>query len=231
MTEQSSSASVVGPDRGFLAVVWLGFPVIGAVAGAVLALGLDWIVGLTWAPFQGPLSLVDEVTGAWTLPVFVALGVVLGLVLALSAHGQVAWVQVEPGLVTLTQDGDEQTVVRGEVACVFAESGRLVLQDAAGRRRAGVRLEDLSRSKVEEAFVSHGYEWVEKDPFDDAFARWVPGAPALPPGADAILAARQTALEKKNGEDSEEFRHELAKVGVVVRDEGIRQYWRAVGQA
>src|SRR5690606_27367931 len=80
----------------FLAIVWLGFPVVGAVAGAVLALGLDWIVGLTWAPFQGPLSLVDEVTGAWTLPVFVAVGVVLGLVLALSAHGQVAWCRWSP---------------------------------------------------------------------------------------------------------------------------------------
>ena len=229
MTDPSvRSVSTVGPERGFLVVVWLGLPILGAVAGALLALLLDWIVGLSWAPFQGPLRLVDEVTGDWTLVVLVALGVVLGLLLALSAHGDVARVSVSDHEVSLAQDGDEQRVARAEVACVFAENGRLVLQDDSGRRRAGVRLEDLDVASVEEAFTNHGYAWVERDPFEAQFSRWVPDGPGLPAGANAILTARQKALEAKNGEDSEDFRRELAKLDVVVRDEGTRQFWRPV---
>ncbi|WP_110241777.1 hypothetical protein [Nocardioides gilvus] len=218
--------TTVGPDAEFHAVVWLGFPIAGALAGALLTFALDWIVGLTWAPFQGPLSLVDEVTGDWTLPVLAGVGVVLGLVLAVIAQGEAARVTVGPDRVTLTQDGDEQVVARESVACVFAENGRLVVQDALGRRGGAVRVEDLSQEKVRDAFVSHGYAWVEKDPWDDTFARWIQDSPALSPEANAILAARQKSLELKNGEETEDFREELAKVGVVVRDEGNKQFWR-----
>lgn len=220
----------MGPGREFHVIVWVGFPLAGALAGVLLAFALDWIVGLTWAPFQGPLSLVDEVTGAWTLPVLAGVGVVLGLVLAVIAQREAAVVSVGPDEVTLTQDGDERVIARASVASVFAENGHVVVQDAAGRRGGAVRLEDLSQEKVREAFVGHGYTWVGKDPFDDRFTRWIPDSPAVSPEANAILAARQTSLEKNNGRDSEDFRQELEKIGVVVRDEGDRQFWRTIAE-
>lgn len=223
---RSVGTTTVGPEAVFHAVVWVGFPVLGAAAGAVLAVALDWVVGLSWAPFQGPLTLVDELTGTWTLPALVASGLVLGLVFALIAQNDAARVTVGADEVVLNQGGDESTVPREAVATVFEEYGRLVLQDVSGCRPGGVLLEDVSVEKVREAFVRHGYDWVEKDPYDKEFARWVPGAPGLHSQADAVLGARQEALEKNNGVRSEDFRQELAKLDVVVREDGDRQYWR-----
>lgn len=228
MATPHSSVTEVGPSRSFHLVVWLGFPLVGALAGGLLALLLDWALGLSWVPLQGPLELVDEVTGDWTLPVLIGLGVLLGLGVALAAQHDVARVAVAADAITLTDGGREQRVERAEVAAVFAEKGHVIVQDARGRRRASARLEDLSEQQVRDAFTTHGYAWVDADPHAEEFSRWVPDAPSLPPGANAVLVARQKALESNNGHDAEEFRLELEKLGVVVRDEGDRQYWRAL---
>ncbi|MEU8916541.1 CysS/YqeB C-terminal domain-containing protein [Streptomyces nigrescens] len=51
--------------------------------------------------------------------------------------------------------------------------------------------------------------------------------PGLPQGANALLKARAQLLDKKSStEDLRELREELARVGVVVRDEKRQQYWR-----
>lgn len=228
MTAPRTSVTKVGPSRSFRLVAWLGFPLVGALAGALLAWGLDWLLGLSWAPMRGPLEFVDEVTGDWTLLVLVGLGALLGLVIAGAAHREVARIAVTGQEVTLTQDGQETRASRDRVAAVFSEQGLLVVQDAVGQRLAWVRLEDLAETQVRQAFVEHDYPWVEGDPFADEFSRWVPDAPTLPAGANAVLVARQKALETNQGQDAEDFRLELQKLGVVVRDQGDRQFWRSV---
>lgn len=229
MTDASPPTAItVAPSRSFHVVVWLGFPLAGALAGWLLALGLDTIVNLSWAPFQGPLRLVDDITGSWTLPVLLGLGVVIGLALALAAYGEVATVTVEPGAITITRGDAVQRVARGDAATVFAEGAHLVVQDMSGRRRALAPIGDLPIDRLRGALTSHGYTWTEADPFEEAFSRWVENAPALPVGADAILAARQRALDKGHDQDAEDFRLELDKVGIVVRDDGKRQFWRPV---
>jgi hypothetical protein len=50
--------------------------------------------------------------------------------------------------------------------------------------------------------------------------------PGLPEGANALLNARTRALAKKQKDDEAELRREVGTLGVVVRDEGTRQYWR-----
>lgn len=86
---------------------------------------------------------------------------------------------------------------------------------------------DEKPEKVENAFRKHNYEWAaDGDPFKDQFRRWIPDAPELSPGAHALLKARHKALKDEETDDVEEFRLELAQLGIVVRDEDTRQYWR-----
>lgn len=228
MSATEPAVTKVGPSRSFHLVVWLGFPVVGALAGGLLAGALDWVLGLSWAPMRGPLELVDELTGEWTLPILLGIGALLGLGIALATQHEVARIEVGPDGATLTQDGRDQHVAADEIDVVFTENGLVVVQDATGRRRAWARMEDLSEPQVRTAFTEHGHAWVEADPFAGDFSRWVPDAAALPAGANAVLVARQKALESNNGQDAEDFRLELAKLGVVVRDEGDRQFWRAI---
>jgi hypothetical protein len=41
-----------------------------------------------------------------------------------------------------------------------------------------------------------------------------------------VLKARELALRKRAGRDVAELRDEAQKLGFVVRDDGVRQYWR-----
>ena len=50
--------------------------------------------------------------------------------------------------------------------------------------------------------------------------------PGLPPAANALLTARARAKEKKAEDDLAEMRGELMSLGVIVRDEKARQYFR-----
>lgn len=209
-------------------MLWVGFPLLGALAGWLLALAFDWLVDLSWVPFQGPLELLDELTGAWTTPVLIAIAAVAGIVVALVSYSEIAFVTVEPGTVTITLDNKASHIARADAAAVFVEGDHLVVQDGSGRQHARTPISDLPADKLRGAFTVHGYTWVASDPFEAEFSRWVPDAPALPVGANAILAARQNALEKKDKSDLDDFRHELDKVGVVVRDDGKRQFWRSI---
>ena len=111
---------------------------------------------------------------------------------------------------------------------MFLDGKELVILGTSGHelvRMPGVEHpEDLA-----EAFQNHGYPWsADGDPFKDRYRRWVPDLPELPPSANALLKARERALKEKNKKDIAELREELAKIGYIVRDEGINQYWRPV---
>jgi cysteinyl-tRNA synthetase len=78
-----------------------------------------------------------------------------------------------------------------------------------------------------QGFRKHDYPWLtEGDPHKDKYQRWVPDMPDLSAAAHALLKAREKTLEEKNTVDIKELRSELAKLGIVVRDEETRQYWR-----
>jgi hypothetical protein len=84
----------------------------------------------------------------------------------------------------------------------------------------------LSKRRLRTAFTANGVEWADRDPYLDAYRRWVPDLPEVPAAAHALFVARQKALDARDDTDIRELRDELARLGYMVRDEGKRQYWR-----
>ena len=110
---------------------------------------------------------------------------------------------------------------------MFLDGKQLVLlgHETDELAREGGDLPDAER--LEAAFRAHGYPWVPGgDPHKDEYRRWVEDLPDLPAGADAVLKARARALDRGDKEDAAQLRQELGKLGIVVRDEGKRQFWR-----
>lgn len=228
-TDRSPAGMRIRPSVAFYAIVWVGFPLIGALGGWVLSFALEWILDLAWVPVQGPLQTIDDITGSWTTVILVALGFFIGVVVAFAAYAEIEFVTIGPERVIITLDGEDRLIERSDIAAVFIESKSLVLQDAAGRQHVRSSVADLPHDQLHAEFTRQGYPWVEADPRADQFTPWVLDAPALPPGANALLAGRQAALDSGEASDVEEFRVELTKIGVVVRDEKKKQYWRSVG--
>ncbi|MDA1361149.1 hypothetical protein O1R50_16075 [Glycomyces luteolus] len=204
----------------------IGLPLVGAALGWGLTFIVEWIVGLRWFPFQGLFELFTDLSDPLRLIVALAVGLLLGLVLALFVLHEMLSITVGRDRIVFNRGDYERELDRADITGVFVQDKRVV---ALGHRRqelANVEF-DLDRDKLAAALRRHGYAWLtEGDPYAAEFRRWVPGADGLPQGANAVLKARQQALEKSNGGDLRELRDELADLGVVVHDKDKKQYWR-----
>ncbi|WP_433390472.1 YqeB family protein [Micromonospora sp. KLBMP9576] len=208
-----------------LALLWGGFPVLGAGAGWLLAAGARWITELPWVPFKGLFELVDGLPDAQAGIGGVALGALGGLAVAVLGTAERLTVTVDTGRARLRRGGGTREVGRRQVRAVFLDGKHLVLLGHEDEELAREK-SDLSAARLATAFRAHGWPWTDADPHRDAYRRWVPGLPGLPAGADALLRARQRALDKGRDGEVRELRDELARTGLVVRDDRERQYWR-----
>ncbi|MFB6849376.1 hypothetical protein ACFCXS_31595 [Streptomyces sp. NPDC056373] len=200
----------------------------GAVAGALLPLLARLLLALPWAPLEGPAELLTSVSEPALTLGTVAVGVLGGLLLGFTAVHESLSVRVTDTHVTLTIRDSAREFTREEISVFFRDGKQLVLLRPDGLELAR---EDcgLNWRRLADALTAHGWSWAEEDPHRAAFRRWVPGAPGLPTGADAMLRARAQARTEEGGaEDARELRGELLRLGVVVRDEDRRQYVRVV---
>lgn len=212
----------ISESTGTRLVRWAGLPLAGALVVWLLKLLANWAVTWPWAPFRGPLELVDSIPEPWATAGALGVGLVGGLVFALTAHGERLGVTVSADQVRLVGDEYDETFDRADVTAVFVDRNQLVLlgSDTGELVR---RPSELDVAALAAAFTKYGYPWRDGDPHAEEYRRWVPGTAGLPAGANALLAARE-----KSRDDADELRAELARLGVVVRDEKSKQYWRLV---
>lgn len=182
----------------------------------------DW----SWMPFYGPLTTIASLEGAWVAVVAALVGLVAGVLLARAVIRESLHVAISDDTVRVTKDGRSRTIAREDVSVVFLDQKRLVIVDADGVEI--VREKPEARpAEVEEAFTGHGYPWSDSgDPYAAEFRGWEPDSPDMPTAANAVLKARQYAVDKRHAAIATELRDELAKLGIVVRDSGKRQSWR-----
>ncbi|WP_369169654.1 hypothetical protein AB5J49_18015 [Streptomyces sp. R28] len=199
----------------------------GAGIGWLATVLAHWLVTLRWAPFKGPAKLLTSVPEPWLSVGGVVVGAGLGLVVGFVAVHESLAVRVSRSRVVLGVRDASQEFGGDEVGLVVRDGKQLVLLRADGMELAR---EDcrLPWPRLAGAFAEHGYRWADEDPYREEFRRWVPGTPGLPEGADALLRARAAARKKgeADADDARELRRELLRLGVVVRDEEKRQYWR-----
>lgn len=213
-------------------VWWFVFPAVGAAVLWGLLPFSAWVAQLAWAPLQGPFALVASIPQPGAAIGAVALGSAAGLVLAYVAHTEGFTATVSPSRVELSRGSRVHDTVAGEeVHLVFMDGKELVLLSREGAELAR-QATDLKPAALRPVFVAHGYSWNDAgDPYLQQYTRWVPGGHGLPDGADALLHARQSALESGDKADVVELRRELWKLDVVVRDSDKKQYWRTARQS
>ncbi|HTJ34430.1 MAG TPA: hypothetical protein VL738_14475 [Dactylosporangium sp.] len=217
---------VLGLTRSDRVVVLGGFPVVGGIVGWALPIVARWLLGLRWVPFEGPLRLIEHLDGGWGRAGAVAAGALLGAVVGVMAVHESLRVTVgDDGLVVEKGDA-RRTVAKGDVDAVFVDGRQLVVLDRESRQVVRDRLENADSPRVERAFREHGYAWVDGDPYEALFRRWVPGLPDLPAAVNAVLAARAKALEAGSAQDTAELHDEVQKLGYTVRDADKVQHWR-----
>ncbi|MGC4819192.1 YqeB family protein [Micromonospora sp. DT63] len=208
-----------------LAVLWGGFPLLGAGAGWLLAATTGWLARLPWVPFSDLVEWLDRLPQPQATAGTIAVGTLAGLVLAGIGTAERLIVSVDAAQVRLRRADENRTVARADTRVVFLADKHLVLLDADGAELVREST-DLPAARLAAAFRAHGWAWADDDPHRSAYRLWVPDLPGLPAGADVLLRARERAIERDRRDDARELRRELGRLGVVLRDEGKRQYWR-----
>ncbi|WP_308042514.1 hypothetical protein [Micromonospora sp. PLK6-60] len=230
-TPGGDDAVTVAGGAAELAVLWGGFPLLGAGVGWLFATVAPWVATeLRWVPFRGLFKAVAELPDRTALIGAVAVGVLAGVAVAAAGHRDRLTVSVERHRVRMRRAGQVQEFPRTAVRAAFLDGTALVLLGAREQELVRERA-DLDGARLAAAFRRHGVPWTDGDPHRDAYRRWVAGLPGLPAGADVLLGARQRAVERDRRGEARELRGELARLGVVVRDDDKRQYWRLSGTA
>ncbi|MFF7789650.1 hypothetical protein [Streptomyces sp. NPDC007991] len=199
-----------------------------AGVGALLPLLARLLLKLPWAPLEGPAELLTSIPEPALTLGTIAVGALGGLLLGLAAAHESLSVRVCDTHLALAIRDSTREFTREEIAVLCRDGKQLVVLAPGGMELAREQC-GLPWPRLTAALAEHGYRWAEEDPYRAEFRRWVRGTPGLPEGADALLRARaQTLKSDDDAEDARELRRELLRLGVVVRDEEKRQYWRIV---
>ncbi len=205
--------------------LWTMLPAAGALAGLVLSRIPSWIAALPWFPNQDKISELAEVIGFKMTLTLTVVGFLVGCLLAINVYDHIVSVTVDTQNITIARSGKKTTLSAADVHCAFVDDGHLVVLGSASEELAREKM-GLPQKALHNAFTSHGYCWRDRDPYADSFTRWIDGASGLSQDANAILRARQHALDSGDSDDQRELRTELACHRIVVRDSGKHQQWR-----
>jgi hypothetical protein len=218
--------TVLAEPHWLLPVMWTGFPALGVGAGWALHHAVDWLVTLPWIPFRGPVRLLAGLPEPTATIGALAVGALAGLVFAGLVATDLRTVTVSPQRIALTHGGSTREVDQASVTAAFLDGRHLVLLGPATEELVR-EMYDLGADRLRNALLAHGYPWCDGDPYRDGYRRWVEDTPGLPGGANALFKARERALRSGDRDDAAELRDDLARLGVVVREERHRQFWRA----
>ena len=222
----SDGSTRLGYNRGGQALFVLIPALVGAGLGWALTALLDWLLSLPWMPLRGPLSLIDSVPDQIALPVLIGLGLIAGVVFGLYALHEELSITIDGQRIRLQQGNADRRLDRTAIADAFLDGKDLVLLGHDSNELAREKT-DRPAARLAEAFARHGYPWrAEGDPRAGQFRLWTENAQGLPAGARPMLSMRARALKEKKAADAADLRAELINLGVVVRDEGGKQYWR-----
>lgn len=222
--ERTGDTTVVKHPFVYHLLLWIMFPLAGAVVGWLLAQLPSWAEGKP-LPFSGVLEMLDDLSGTVLTLVMIGLGVVAGAFVTLMAYDEVVTLNISDTDVEVKASGQAKSFTREQVDSVFMDGKSLILlaRDTSELVRQKT---DHKKVTLKAAFEAHRYPWRDDDPHETEFARWVDGVPGLGEHANAILRARQVALDGDKTSDIVELHDEAAKLGVVIRDVRKRQYWR-----
>jgi hypothetical protein len=221
----NGSATVLGFNKFEKALVLIIPMAAGGLIGWFLPVLAKWMLKLPIVPVEKLFALIASSTSIWISIGAAVIGIAGGVLLTVIIFDENLEVTVSDYAVQLKVRDKTTTIGKKDITAVYMEKKQLVF--------LGQKSEELFREAVEakvdaacEAFQQHHYPWAEKDPYESQYQRWVLGHPDFSEKANAFLYARETALKEDKKKDAKYLREDLARLGIVIKDERNGQYVR-----
>ncbi|OAB42859.1 YqeB family protein [Paenibacillus glacialis] len=208
-------------------LLFTGIPLIGIIIGYFLPALAAWTLTLPWIPFRGPIELITSFKEPWMEIICSVLGLAAGIWFALAFITETLVVTITDKYLQLDKDRVVQAINREEITAAFLDGKYFILLGPSGQELAR-EIYDLSIKRLASTLELYEYPFIPSgDPYKEQYRRWVVDSPDLPPAINALMKARENALHKKDTANVKDLRCELIKLGYVIREEEVRQYWRS----
>ncbi|MFE5340094.1 hypothetical protein ACFQ80_07715 [Isoptericola sp. NPDC056578] len=225
-----TAPSEVRQPRWVPLLLLLATVAVGVGLGFALPPLARWLHGVlesTPLPSLGPVELLAGLPLVWSVPVLGGLGVVGGVLLALSTVGEALRLTVADDHLEHRTDDREGWVERADVGDVFRDGRYLVLLGRTGAPRERLDADTLRPDELRAAFEGHGWPWRDADPHERAYERWMDGRPGFSAAEHALL--RRRLAERKDAAAVAEIDEALAAHGLAARVRDDRLQVRRVG--
>lgn len=209
-------------EKGLIGLVPMA---LGGSIGWFIPAIAAWVLTLPIVPMEKLFLLITSFDSLWVSIVATMIGIIAGILLAFIIFEESLEVAIFDNSLRLKLGDNIETIEKKDILAIYLENKQLVILDLNSNELYRGFIE-TKEDNVQEAFQTYQYPWKEKDPFNDQYQRWVLGHPDFPEKINALLYAREHALKEKKKEDAKYLREDLAKLGVVIRDERNGQYVR-----
>lgn len=149
---------MTGADTAFLAVLGA---VLGAGAAALLPIAARWVEE-RGVPFPGILQLLASFDSDWLVWGRPVIGLVVGVIAALLISRAEPVLHVSDEGVLVEKGDSRRRIRREDVAGVYRDGKKLVIETEQGRRLYDGDVEG-KRDLVRATFVDRGYPWENED--------------------------------------------------------------------
>ncbi|MCK0472746.1 AtpZ/AtpI family protein [Halalkalibacter sp. APA_J-10(15)] len=220
-----NNGTVLGLSNGEKAILIIVPPILGALLGWFIPAIAGWAIKIPFIPFGGVLEWIATLESQWVSVIGVFLGVIAGIFFVFYAFSETLKITITDEEVKLNYKESVNTIHKTDTSAIYMEGKDLVFLGTEGNEL--FRGQPESKKKlVSEAFKQHRYPWKDKDPFENQYQRWVADHPDFPAHVNALLSARERTLKNEEKVEAKNLRKDLADNGIVIRDEGKRQYVR-----
>lgn len=229
-TNYNNTIIGVGRIERFLWII--GFSIIGAVVGYFFSYILSWANNIERFSNSRRLSLITKITdfvnstiGEWDTLLFIIIGIVGGIYLGKILLRESPTVSISDYSIAIDNDLESLTFARNEIQEIYYDKDELIIIGTTDHELLRESY-DIKEEKLKNTFKNHNYPFSLNDPYKTYFKQWSSSTDELSIAANALMKARELAIKNKEEDEVIGIRNELSKLGVIVKDDDTKQYWR-----
>ncbi|AIK39330.1 putative yqeB [Bacillus pseudomycoides] len=204
--------------------------ILGGLVGWFIPVIANWILKLPVVPMEKLFLFITSFNSLWVSIVASIIGIIIGMLLTLTIFDESLEVTISYTSLQLKLGDTVNTLEKSSISTIYMEDKQFIILGKNGNELYRAVIE-TKKGTVREALHNYHYPWEEKDPFHIEYQRWALGHPDFPEKINALLHARELALKEKKADTAKYLREDLAKLGVVIRDEKNGQYVRLIKDA
>ncbi|WP_026908118.1 YqeB family protein [Paucisalibacillus globulus] len=224
MRETETVLGLSKPEKTLIILVPM---ILGGLIGWFIPVIADWLLNLPVVPWEKLIEFIASLNSLWISIVASIIGIIAGILLTLIIFEESLEVTITYENLLLKLGDKVDTLDKKDISTIYIENKQLIILG----KNSNELYREVFETKIDtvrETFRNYQYPWKEKDPFEKEYQRWVLGHPDFPEKVNALLYAREHALKEDKKKDAKYLREDLAKLGVVIRDERNSQYVRIV---